>query len=96
MYLRNIENSNHPNKASLNLYLKLDEVRGTVIKDYSGKGHDGELVGPATERHPYYPMGLTDVAVNILSHFGIRPDAGWGLEGSVLKSNVPYRLFKVK
>jgi hypothetical protein len=96
MYLRNIENSNHPNKASLNLYLKLDEVRGTVIKDYSGKGHDGELVGPATERHPYYPIGLTDVAVNILSHFGIRPDAGWGLEGSVLKSNVPYRLFKVQ
>ncbi len=95
MYLRNIENSNHPNKASLNLYLKLDEVRGTVIKDYSGKGHDGELVGPATERHPYYPIGLTDVAVNILSHFGIRADAGWGLEGSVLKSNVPYRLFKV-
>jgi len=40
-------------------------------------------------------MGLTDVAVNILSHFGIRPDASWGLEGSVLKSNVPYRLFKV-
>jgi len=96
MYLRNIENSNHPNKASLNLYLKLDEVRGTIIKDYSGKGHDGELVGPATERHPYYPIGLTDVAVNILSHFGIRPDAGWGLEGSVLKSNVPYRLFKVQ
>lgn len=95
MYLRNIENSNHPNKASLNLYLKLDEVRGTVITDYSGKGHNGELVGPATERHPYYGMGLTDVAVNILSHFGIRPDASWGLEGAVLKSNVPYRLFKV-
>lgn len=95
MYLRNIENSNHPNKASLNLYLKLDELRGTVITDYSGKGHNGELVGPATERHPYYGMGLTDVAVNILSHFGIRPDAGWGLEGSILKSNVPYRLFKV-
>ena len=95
MYLRNIENSNHPNIASLNLYLKMDEVRGSVIKDYSGKGHDGELVGNATERHPYYPIGLTDVAVNILSHFGIRPDAGWGLEGTVLKSNVPYRLFKV-
>ncbi|MFT3701738.1 MAG: alkaline phosphatase family protein [Agriterribacter sp.] len=95
MYLRNIENSNHPNKASLNLYLKLDEISGTVIKDYSGKGHNGELVGPATERHPYYGMGLTDVAVNILSHFGIRPDASWGLEGTVLKSNVPYRLFKV-
>lgn len=95
MYLRNIENSNHPNKASLNLYLKMDEVRGTVVKDYSGKGNNGELVGPATERHPYYPMGLTDVAVNILSHFGIRPDGSWGLEGSVLKSNVPYRLFKV-
>ncbi|MFT3748382.1 MAG: alkaline phosphatase family protein [Agriterribacter sp.] len=95
MYLRNIENSNHPNKASLNLYLKLDEVRGTVITDYSGKGHNGELVGPASERHPYYGMGLTDVAVNILSHFGISVNTGWGLEGSVLKSNVPYRLFKV-
>ncbi|MCC6289587.1 MAG: alkaline phosphatase family protein [Chitinophagaceae bacterium] len=95
MYLRNIENSNHPNKASLNLYLKLDEVRGTVITDYSGKGHNGELVGSATERHPYYGMGLTDVAVNILSHFGIRADASWGLEGNLLKSNVPYRLFKV-
>ncbi|MBN8786236.1 MAG: alkaline phosphatase family protein [Terrimonas sp.] len=95
MYLRNIENGNHPNKASLNLYLKLDEVRGTVITDYSGKGHNGELVGPASERHPYYGMGLTDIAVNILSHFGISVNSGWGLEGSVLKSNVPYRLFKV-
>lgn len=95
MYLRNIENSTHPNKASLNLYLKLDEVRGSVIRDYSGKGNNGELIGPATERHPYYPIGLTDVAVNILGHFGIRVDASWGLEGSVLKSNVPYRLFKV-
>ena len=95
MYLRNIENSNHPNKASLNLYLKMDEVRGTIVKDYSGKGNNGELVGTATERHPYYPIGLTDVAVNVLSHFGIRADASWGLEGSVLKSNVPYRLFKV-
>ncbi len=95
MYLRNIENSSHPNKASLNLYLKMDEVRGSVIKDHSGKGNDGELVGPASERHPYYPIGLTDVAVNVLSHFGIRADGSWGLEGSVLKSNVPFRLFKV-
>lgn len=95
MYLRNIETSSHPNKASLNLYLKMDEVRGTVVKDYSGKGNNGELVGPASERHPYYPIGLTDIAVNILSHFGIRPDGSWGLDGSVLKSNVPFRLFKV-
>ncbi len=95
MYLRNIENSNHPNRTALNLYLKLDEIRGSVITDHSGKGNNGELVGPAYERHPYYPIGLTDIAVNVLSHFGIRPDGSWGLEGSVLKSNVPYRLFKV-
>ncbi|MBX3252700.1 MAG: alkaline phosphatase family protein [Chitinophagaceae bacterium] len=95
MYLRNVETSNHPNKASLNLYLKMDDVRGTVVKDHSGKGNNGELVGPASERHPYYPIGLTDVAVNVLSHFGIRADGSWGLEGSVLKSNVPFRLFKV-
>ena len=95
MYLRNIENSNHPNKAALNLYLKMDEVRGSVIRDYSGKGNNGELIGSATERHPYYPIGLTDVAVNVLGHFGIRAEASWGLEGSVLKTNVPYRLFKV-
>jgi hypothetical protein len=95
MYLRNIENSDHPNKASLNLYLKMDDVRGTIVKDYSGKNHNGELVGPASERHPYYPIGLTDVAINILSHLGMRADGSWGLEGSVLKSNVPYRLFKV-
>ncbi|RYE14153.1 MAG: hypothetical protein EOP51_28615, partial [Sphingobacteriales bacterium] len=95
MYLRNIESGDHPNKASLNLYLKMDDVRGPLVKDYSGKGHDGELVGPATERHPYYPIGLTDVSINILSHLGMRVDGSWGLEGSVLKSNVPYRLFKV-
>ncbi|HRQ51912.1 MAG TPA: hypothetical protein PLR74_15300, partial [Agriterribacter sp.] len=95
MYLRNIENSGHPNLASLNLYLKMDDVRGSVIKDHSGKGNDGELVGPASERHPFYPIGLTDVAVNVLSHFGIRADGSWGLEGSVLKSNLPFRLFKV-
>ncbi|MGV8880318.1 MAG: LamG-like jellyroll fold domain-containing protein [Sphingobacteriaceae bacterium] len=95
MYLRNIENSDHPNLAALNLYLKMDEVKGNVIKDYSGKGHNGELIGNASERHPYYPIGLTDVSINILSHLGMRADGSWGLEGSVLKSNVPYRLFKV-
>ena len=95
MYLRNIENSGHPNRASLNLYLKMDELRGSVVKDFSGKGNNGELIGAASERHPYYPIGLTDVAVNVLSHLGIRADGTWGLEGSVLKSNVPYRLFKV-
>ncbi len=96
MYLRNIETSNHPNRASLNLYMKLDETRGTVIQDLSGKGNHGELIGPATERHPLYAIGLTDVAVNILSHLGIRVDGTWGLEGNSLKSNVPFRLFKVK
>lgn len=95
MYLRNIENSDHPNLAALNLYLKMDEVKGNIIKDYSGKGHNGELIGNANERHPYYPIGLTDVSINILSHLGMRADGSWGLEGSVLKSNVPYRLFKV-
>jgi hypothetical protein len=96
MYLRNIETSNHPNLASLNLYLKMDDVRGPMVKDYSGKGHNGELIGPASERHPFYPIGLTDVSVNILSHFGLRVDGSWGMEGSVLKSNLPYRLFKVQ
>jgi hypothetical protein len=96
MYQRNIETSNHPNRAALNLYLKLDETRGNVIQDHSGKGNHAELVGPASERHPLYPIGLTDVAVNILSHLGIRVDGTWGLEGNSLKSNVPFRLFKVK
>ncbi|WP_442591307.1 LamG-like jellyroll fold domain-containing protein [Pedobacter sp. AW31-3R] len=95
MYLRNIESSNHPNKTALNLYLKMDDVRGSVVRDYSGKGNNGELIGLANERHPYYPIGLTDVAVNILSHMGMRPDGSWGLEGTILKSNVPFRLFKV-
>lgn len=95
MFSRNIENSNHPNISALNLYLKMDETWGNVIKDYSGKGNNGELIGTAVERHPYYPIGLTDVAVNVLSHLGIRADPGWGLDGSVLKSNVPFRLFKV-
>ncbi|NRF37956.1 LamG-like jellyroll fold domain-containing protein [Pedobacter foliorum] len=95
MYLRNIESSNHPNRTALNLYLKMDDVRGTVVRDYSGKGNNGELVGAASERHPYYPIGLTDVSVNILGHMGMRVDGSWGLEGSVLKSNVPFRLFKV-
>ncbi|MFP5079383.1 LamG-like jellyroll fold domain-containing protein [Pedobacter sp. JCM 36344] len=95
MFLRNIESSNHPNKAALNLYLKMDDLRGTIVKDYSGKNNNGELVGIASERHPYYPIGLTDVSVNILNHMGIRADGSWGLEGTVLKSNVPFRLFKV-
>lgn len=95
MYLRNIETSSHPNLASLSLYFKMDEQRGTVVTDYSGKGNNGELVGPANERHPYYPIGLTDVSVNILSHLGLTIDGSWGLQGTILKSNVPYRLFKV-
>jgi len=95
MYLRNIEGSDHPNKTSLQLYLKMDDVRGTVVKDYSGRNNNGELVGNASDRHPYYPIGLTDVAANILSHMGLRVDGSWGLEGTVLKSNLPYRLFKV-
>ncbi|RZM23551.1 MAG: hypothetical protein EOO88_25790 [Pedobacter sp.] len=95
MYLRNIESSDHPNKPSLNLYLKMDDIRGSVVRDHSGKNRNGELVGLASERHPYYPIGLTDVSINILSHLGIRPDGSWGLEGTVMKSNVPFRLFKV-
>jgi len=95
MYLRNVETSNHPNLASLNLYLKMDDTQGTVVKDYSGKNRNGELVGTASERHPFYPIGLTDVFVNVLSHLGMRADGSWGVEGTVLKSNLPYRLFKV-
>ncbi|GGH14308.1 hypothetical protein FAZ19_07595 [Sphingobacterium alkalisoli] len=95
MHLQHIEKSNHPHLNFLNLYLKLDEVRGTVLTDYSGKNNHAELVGPATERKPYYPVGLTDVAVNVLSHMGIRVDGAWNLDGSALKSNVPFRLFKV-
>lgn len=95
MFLRNVEASDHPNKASLNLYLKMDDLRGTLVKDYSGKNNNGELIGTASERHPYYPISLTDVSINILSQLGMRADGSWGLEGSVLKSNVPYRLFKV-
>ncbi|TJZ54755.1 hypothetical protein FAZ15_14835 [Sphingobacterium olei] len=95
MYLQHIEKSNHPHLNFLNLYLKLDEVRGAVLTDYSGKNNHAELVGPATERKPYYPVGLTDVAVNVLSHMGIRVDGAWNLDGSTLKSNVPFRLFKV-
>lgn len=96
MNLRNIESSDHPYLSSLNLYLKMDEVRGSTIKDYSGKGNNAELMGSATARHPYYPLSLADVSVNVLNQLGIPVDAGWGLEGSVLKANVPYRLFKVK
>jgi len=95
MYLRNIESSDHPNRSALNLYLKMDDLRGTVVKDHSGKNNNGELVGTASERHPFYPIGLTDVSINILSHLGMRADGSWGLEGTVMKSNVPYRLFKV-
>jgi hypothetical protein len=96
MHLRNIEKSNHPNLSALNLYLKLDETRGTTIQDWSGKGNHGELVGSATVRYPLYAVGLNDVAVNILNHLGISVDGTWGLEGNSLKSNVPYRLFKLK
>ncbi|NGM64110.1 LamG-like jellyroll fold domain-containing protein [Sphingobacterium sp. SGR-19] len=95
MYLPNIEKSNHPELQYLNLYLKLDEVRGNLLTDYSGKGNHGELIGSASQRHPYYPIGLTDVAVNILTHLGVRVQASWGLDGTPLKSNVPFRLFKV-
>ncbi len=95
MHLRHIEQSDHPDLASLELYLKMDEVKGNIIKDYSGKGHDGELMGSAMERHPFYPIRLTDVTVNMLGHLGIAVDGGWGLEGNALKANVPYRLFKV-
>jgi len=95
MHLPNIEKSNHPALQSLNLYLKLDEVQGSLLTDYSGRGNHGELMGPAGQRHPYYPIGLTDVAVNILSHLGVRVQGAWGLDGTSLKSNVPFRLFKV-
>ncbi len=95
MYLRDIEQSDHPDLSSLELYLKMDELRGNTVKDYSGKGHDGELMGSAVERHPFYPINLTDVTVNMLGHLGIAVDGDWGLEGSALKANVPYRLFKV-
>ena len=96
MYHRNLETSNHPNRSAMNLYLKLDETRGNIIQDWSGKGNHGELMGSATNRYPYYPVALTDVAINVLGHLGINVDGTWGLEGNALKSNVPYRLFKLK
>lgn len=95
MHLRNIETSDHPYRSSLNLYLKFDEVSGTMVRDMSGKNNHAELVGPASSRHPMYPIGMTDVAVNILSHLGIRVEGSWHLEGNSLKSNLPFRLFKV-
>lgn len=95
MYLPDIEKSDHPNLAALNLYLKMDEARGTFIKDSSGKGHHAQLIGPAVERYPYYPIELTDVSTNVFVHLGIAIDGSWGLEGVALKSNVPFRLFKV-
>lgn len=95
MYLRDIESSDHPDLSSLELYLKLDEVQGSTIKDESGNGHNGTLMGTATQRYPYYPIRLTDVAINVLGHLGLTVDSDWGLEGNALKSNVPYRLFKV-
>jgi len=95
-YMTNVEQGNHPNRASLNLYYKMDELRGDQIKDASGKGYHGQLMGSAAERHPYYPIGLTDLAVNVMSHLGVKVDGNWGLDGASLKSNVPFRLFKVK
>lgn len=96
MFAQNIEHSDHPALQDLNLYLKMDEHTGTKLTDYSGKGNHGVLIGTATERHPYFSTGLTDVAVNILNHMGMRVDGSWGLEGYTLRSNVPFRLFKVK
>lgn len=95
MYLPDVEKTDHPYLQFLNLYLKMDEVRGNQLADHSGKGNHAELVGPASERHPYYPIGLTDVAINVLGHLGIRADGAWGLDGNSLKSNLPFRLFKV-
>src|SRR5690606_36712355 len=72
MHLTNIANINHPALQSLNVYLKLDEVHGSLLSDYSGWGNLSELMGPAGQRHAYYPFGLTDVVVNILSHLWVR------------------------
>ncbi len=95
MNLKDIENTNHPNLASLNLYLKMDEIKGTVITDYSGKGNHGELVGPGVYRNPYYSLKLTDVYMNIFSQLNLNVNEDWGVEGNALKAGVPYRLFKV-
>ena len=95
MNLRNIEGGDHPYLSSLNLYLKMDEIKGTVIEDFSGKENHGELVGPAYYRNPYYSLKLTDISVNIMNHLRLNIDEGWGLEGNGLQVSVPYRLFKV-
>lgn len=92
---RDIETSDHPNLSSLNLYLKLDELKGTMIEDFSGKGNNGELVGPSNYRHPYYSLKLTDISINIMNHLNLSVNDGWGLDGNGLKVGVPYRLFKV-
>lgn len=95
MNLRDIETSEHPYIESLNLYLKFDELKGTVIEDFSGKGNHGELMGPATYRNPYYSLKLTDISLNIMNHLRLTVDENWGLDGNGLKAGVPYRLFKV-
>ncbi len=96
MFQSNIENSQHPDLESLILYLKMDETGGTFIRDYSGKENHAELIGPESERHPYYPVSLTDVTINLMNFLNVEIDQNWNLDGSVLKVNVPYRLFKVR
>ena len=95
MNLRDIETGDHPFLGSLNLYLKFDELKGSVIEDFSGKGNHAELVGPANYRNPYYSLKLTDISVSIMNHLRLNIDESWGLDGNGLKVGVPYRLFKV-
>ena len=95
MNLRDIETGNHPYLNSLNLYLKMDELKGTTIEDFSGKGNNGELMGTANYRNPYYSLKLTDIYINILNHLRLNIDDNWDLDGNGLKVGVPYRLFKI-
>lgn len=95
MNARNIEKSDHPFLSHLNLYLKMDEVVGNTAYDSSGKNHHGEIMGPNSYRHPFYALKLTDVSTNILTHLRLQAEEEWGLEGTKLAVDLPYRLFKV-
>ncbi len=95
MNLRNIENGDHPNLESLNLYLKFDELKGAFVEDFSGKGNHGELMGAENYRNPYYSLKLTDLYMNMMNHMRLDVNGDWGLDGNALKVGVPYRLFKV-
>lgn len=88
----NIDELNHPDKASLLLYYKMDgiEAMGNKVIDSGPFANHGTLI--RGKRVFVTPLNITDIYPTVLAHLGINPDDAWNINGQQVKNDVQFFL----